>query len=35
MTAILSDLEGIALKEEEHDTADKIFEVLLNRFGSG
>ena len=41
-TAILSNLEGTALKcvvakkeEEEHDTADKIFEILLNRFGSG
>ena len=40
-TAILTDLEGTALqcvvakKEEERDTADKIFEVLLNRFGSG
>ena len=40
-TAILSDLEGMALKcvvakkEEEPDTADKIFEILLNRFGSG
>ena len=40
-TAILSSLEGTALKcvvakkEEERDTADKIFEILLNRFGSG
>ena len=40
-TAILSNLEGRALKcvvakkEEERDTADKIFEILLNRFGSG
>ena len=40
-TAILSNLEGAALKcvvakkEEERDTADKIFETLLNRFGSG
>ena len=40
-TAILSNLEGTALKcvdakkEEERDTADKIIEVLLNRFGSG
>ena len=40
-TAILSNLEGTALKcvvakkEEERDTADKIFETLLNRFGSG
>ena len=40
-TAILSKLEGTALKcvvakkEEERDTADKIFEILLNRFGSG
>ena len=40
-TAILSNLEGTALKcvvakkEEERDTADKIFDVLLNRFGSG
>ena len=39
--AILSNLEGTALKcvvakkEEEHDTTDKIFEILLNRFGSG
>ena len=36
-----SNLEGTALKcvvakkEEERDTADKIFEILLNRFGSG
>ena len=34
-------MEGLALKfvvakkEEERDTADKIFEILLNRFGSG
>ena len=40
-TAILSNLEGKALKcvlakkEEERDTADKIFEILLNQFGSG
>ena len=40
-TAILSNLEGTALKcvvakkQEERDTADKIFEILLNRFGSG
>ena len=40
-TAILSNLEGTALKcvvakkEDERDTADKIFEILLNRFGSG
>ena len=40
-TAILSNLEGTALKcvvakkEEERDTVDKIFEILLNRFGSG
>ena len=40
-TAILSNLEGTALKcvvakkEEERDTADNIFEILLNRFGSG
>ena len=40
-TAILSNLEGTALKcvvakkEEELDTADKIFEILLNRLGSG
>ena len=39
--AILSNLEGTALKcvlakkEEKRDTADKIFEILLNRFGSG
>ena len=39
-TAILSNLEGtalkcvVAMKEEERDTADKIFEILLNRFGS-
>ena len=25
----------VAKKEEERDTADKIFEILLNRFGSG
>ena len=37
-TAILSKLEGTALKcvvakkEQERDTADKIFEILLNRF---
>ena len=40
-TAILRNLEGTALKclvakkEEERDTADKIIEILLNRFGSG
>ena len=40
-TAILSNVEGTALncmvakKEEELDTSDKIFETLLNRFGSG
>ena len=40
-TAILSNLEGTALKcvvakkEEERDTADKIFKILSNRFGSG
>ena len=40
-TAILSNLEGtllkcvIAKKKEERDTADKKFETLLNRFGSG
>ena len=40
-TLILSNLEGTALKcvvakkKEECDTADKIFEILLNRFGSG
>ena len=40
-TAILSNLEGTALKcvmakkEEERDTADKIFKILLNRFGPG
>ena len=40
-TAILSNLECQALKSvvakkaEERDTADKIFEILLNRFGSG
>ena len=39
--AILSNLEGTALKcvvakkEEERDTAEKIFEKLFNRFGSG
>ena len=39
--AILSKLEGTALKcvvakkEEERDTADKIFEILLNQFRSG
>ena len=39
-TAILSNLESTALKcavakkEKERNTADKIFEVLLNRFGS-
>ena len=41
-TAILSHLEEgtalkyvVAKKEEERDTADKIFEILFNRFGSG
>ena len=40
-TAILSNLEGTALKsvvakkEAERDTADKIFEIFLNRFESG
>ena len=40
-TAILSNLEGTALKcvvakkEKGRDTAEKIFEILLNRFGSG
>ena len=40
-TAILSNLKGTALncvvakKEEEQETADKIFEILLNRFESG
>ena len=40
-TAIPSNLEGtavkcvVAKKEEERDTADKIFERLLNRLGSG
>ena len=40
-TAILSNLEGTALKcvvakkEEESDTADKIFEIFLNRLRSG
>ena len=40
-TAILSNLEGtvlkcvVAKKEKERDTAEKIFEILLNRFGSG
>ena len=40
-TATLSNLEGTALKfkvankEEKRETADKIFEILLNRFGSG
>ena len=39
-TVILSNLEGtslkcvVAMKEEVRDTADKIFELLLNRFGS-
>ena len=39
-TAILINLEGTALKcvvakkEEERDTAEKIFEILVNRFGS-
>ena len=40
-TAILCNLEGTTLKcvvvkkEENRDTADKIFEILLSRFGSG
>ena len=41
-TAILSNLEGTAVKksvvakrEYERDTADKLFQNLLNRFGSG
>ena len=40
-TAILCNLEGtavkcvVAKKEEERDTAEEIFEILLNRFGSG
>ena len=40
-TAILSNLESrlikcvVARKEEEWDTADKIFIIPLNRFGSG
>ena len=39
--AILRNLEGttlkcvVAKKEDERDTADKNFEILLNRFGSG
>ena len=36
-TALLSNLWGTALKckkEEKRDTADKIFEILLNRFGT-
>ena len=33
-TATLSNLEGTAKKQEERDTADKIVEILLNRFGS-
>ena len=39
--AILSNLDGttlkcvVAKKEEERDTTEKIFEILLNRFGSG
>ena len=41
LTAILSNLEATALKcviatkEEERDTADRIFKILLNRIGSG
>ena len=40
-TATLSSLEGttlkcvVAKKEEERDTADNVFEIQLNRFGSG
>ena len=38
-SAVLSNLEGTALKcvvekkEEERDTTDNIFEILLNRIG--
>ena len=36
--AMLGNLEAlngvVAKKEEERDTVDKIFEILLNRFGS-
>ena len=40
-SALTSNLEGIALKrvmaekQYQRDTAEKIFEILLNRFGSG
>ena len=40
-TAIISNLEGTALncsmakKQNQRDTAEKIFEILFNRFGSG
>ena len=40
-TAILSNLEGTAIKcvvakkEDKRDTADKLFEILLNRVGPG
>ena len=40
-SALTSNLEGIALncvmakKQNQRDTAEKIFEILLNRFGSG
>ena len=40
-TLVLSNRQGTAMKcvvakkEEEPDTADNIFEFLLNRFGSG
>ena len=40
-SALTSNLEGTALncvmakKQNQRDTADKIFEILLNRFGSG
>ena len=40
-SALISNLEGTALncvmakKQYQRDTAEKIFEILLNRFGSG
>ena len=40
-SALASNLEGTALncvmakKQNQRDTAEKIFEILLNRFGSG
>ena len=37
-SAFTSNLEGTALnakKQYQRDTAEKIFEILLNRFGSG